>query len=139
MPHLAAWTTARRLNASRYARFVGEAGLIDHVTLPLEPQGRRHSFNQFVIRTRFRDELKHHLDRRSIGSQIYYPVPFHLQPCFKHLGYRAGDFPQAERAARESLALPIYPELTVGQQKSVVEAVAEFVRQREGEGAKELV
>jgi dTDP-4-amino-4,6-dideoxygalactose transaminase len=139
MPHLAAWTTARRLNASRYSRFFGEAGLTDHLTLPSEPQGRRHTFNQFVVRTKFRDDLKDHLDRHSIGSQIYYPVPFHLQPCFAYLGYRAGAFPQAERAARESLALPIYPELTVDQQKSVVEAIAEFVHQREGEGAKELV
>jgi dTDP-4-amino-4,6-dideoxygalactose transaminase len=126
-PHLAAWTEARRVNASRYARLFRDAGLAERVVLPVEPTGYRHVFNQFVIRTADRDGLKAHLDARDIGSEIYYPVPFHLQPCFAHLGYRRGDFPVAERAAHESLAIPVYSELTVQQQQTVVDAIAEFL------------
>jgi dTDP-4-amino-4,6-dideoxygalactose transaminase len=126
-PHLAAWTEARRVNASRYARLFRDAGLAERVVLPVEPTGYRHIFNQFVIRTADRDGLKAHLDARGIGNEIYYPVPFHLQPCFAHLGYRPGDFPVAERAARDSLAIPIYSELTLQQQQTVVGAIAEFL------------
>jgi dTDP-4-amino-4,6-dideoxygalactose transaminase len=129
-PHLAAWTEARRVNASRYMRAFADAGLAGHLGLPVEPQGRRHLFNQFVIRTAERDALKRHLDARGIGNEIYYPVPFHLQPCFAALGHAAGDFPHAERAARETLAIPIYGELTPAQQQTVVETVAEFVQPR---------
>jgi dTDP-4-amino-4,6-dideoxygalactose transaminase len=125
-PHLTAWTEARRVNASRYVRLFREAGLDGRVLLPREPPGCRHVFNQFVIRTADRDGVKRHLDARGIGNEIYYPVPFHLQPCFASLGYRAGDFPEAERAARESLAIPIYGELALEQQQSVVEAIAEY-------------
>jgi dTDP-4-amino-4,6-dideoxygalactose transaminase len=137
-PHLAAWTTARRLNASRYARLFRDAGLLDRVTLPFEPQGCRHIFNQFVIRTSPRNELKEHLDRQRIGNEIYYPVPFHLQPCFADLGYRAGDFPQAERAAQDSLAIPVYAELALDQQQTVVDTIGEFVREHAGQKAEEL-
>jgi dTDP-4-amino-4,6-dideoxygalactose transaminase len=126
-PHLAAWTEARRVNASRYHRLFAEAGLSSVVVLPTEPPGRRHIFNQFVIRTAHRDQLKQHLDAKGIGNEIYYPVPFHLQPCFADLGHHAGDFPHAERAAAESLAIPIYGELTLEQQRTVVDTVAEFV------------
>lgn len=129
-PHLHAWTEARRLNATRYTKMFRDAGLSDRVVLPIEPAGRRHIFNQFVIRTSGRDGLKKHLDERGIGNEIYYPVPFHLQPCFADLGHREGDFPEAERAARESLAIPIYGELTMDQQQAVVDAVAEFVEAR---------
>jgi len=125
-PHLDAWTEARRVNARRYRRLFTEAGLDGRVALPAEAPQCRHIFNQFVIRTAERDELKRHLDARGIGNEIYYPVPFHLQPCFAALGHRAGDFPNAERAAGESLAIPIYGELTVEQQQIVVDAVAEF-------------
>jgi dTDP-4-amino-4,6-dideoxygalactose transaminase len=125
-PHLDAWTEARRVNARRYRRLFADAGLDGRVVLPQETPGCRHIFNQFVIRTAERDELKRHLDARGIGNEIYYPVPFHLQPCFAGLGYRAGDFPHAERAAAESLAIPIYGELTIEQQQTVVEAIAEF-------------
>jgi len=125
-PHLAAWTDARRLNASRYVRLFQAAGLDDHVVLPCEPNGCRHVFNQFVIRTIDRDGLRRHLDARGIGNEIYYPFPLHLQPCFASLGYRAGDFPQAERASRECLAIPVYAELTLEQQQAVVDAIAEF-------------
>jgi dTDP-4-amino-4,6-dideoxygalactose transaminase len=124
-PHLAAWTEARRMNAQRYAKLFRDAGLLDRVALPVEPAGFRHIFNQFVIRVADRDTLKAHLDRRQIGNEIYYPVPFHLQPCFAGLGYRIGDFPVAERAANESLAIPIYSELTLEQQQTVVDAIAE--------------
>jgi dTDP-4-amino-4,6-dideoxygalactose transaminase len=125
-PHLAAWSEARRLNAARYRKLFAEAGLDGRVVLPSEPAGRRHIYNQFVIRTAARDALKRHLDASGIGTEIYYPVPFHLQPCFADLGYRAGDFPRAEQAAAESLALPIYGELTLAQQRTVVGAIAGF-------------
>jgi dTDP-4-amino-4,6-dideoxygalactose transaminase len=127
-PHLAGWTEARRANAARYRALFGSAGLDGIVTLPAEPPDRRHIFNQFVIRAPERDGLKRHLDAQGIGSEIYYPVPFHLQPCFADLGYRRGAFPHAERAAAESLAIPIYGELTADQQERVVSAVAAFVR-----------
>lgn len=126
--HLAAWTEARRLNAARYRQLFRDAGLLDRVTLPVEPPDRRHIYNQFVIRCADRDALKRHLDDQGIGNEIYYPVPFHLQPCFANLRYRAGAFPHAERAARESLAIPIYSELTLEQQQAVVAAVARVVR-----------
>jgi dTDP-4-amino-4,6-dideoxygalactose transaminase len=122
-PHLAAWTRGRRANAARYRTLFKAAGL-DGLVLPTEPADRTHIFNQFVIRTPDRDALKQHLDREGIGNEIYYPVPLHLQPCFAPLGYRAGDCPHAERAARESLAIPIYGELTLAQQEAVVAAIA---------------
>jgi dTDP-4-amino-4,6-dideoxygalactose transaminase len=125
-PHLAAWTEARRLNASRYRRLFAEVGVDGRIILPVEPPGRRHIYNQFVVRTTDRDQLKQHLDRRGIGNEIYYPVPFHLQPCFADLGYSPGEFPEAERAATESLAIPIFGELTPEQQRAVVNAIAEF-------------
>jgi dTDP-4-amino-4,6-dideoxygalactose transaminase len=127
-PHLSAWTEGRRLNASRYVRLFRDAGLDGRVVLPFEPAGRHHVFNQFVIRTGGRDGLKRHLDALGIGNEIYYPVPFHLQPCFASLGHAAGDFPHAERAAAECLAIPIYGELTPAQQQVVVDAIAEYVR-----------
>jgi len=131
-PHLAAWTDARRANAQRYLALFRDAGVGDRVTLPVEPPGLRHIYNQFVIRTADRDALKRHLDERGIGNEIYYPVPFHLQPCFADLGYRRGAFPHAERAADTSLALPIYGEMTAEQQDAVVGAVAQFVSRRAG-------
>jgi dTDP-4-amino-4,6-dideoxygalactose transaminase len=131
-PHLAGWTEDRRANASRYRTLFRDAGLDRSIVLPCEPPDRQHIFNQFVIRTPERDALKRHLDDRGIGNEIYYPVPFHLQPCFADLGYRRGDFPHAERAAAESLAIPIYGELTEAQQGAVVAAIGEFVHQRAG-------
>jgi dTDP-4-amino-4,6-dideoxygalactose transaminase len=129
--HLPRWTEARRENAKRYATLFRDAGLANQVTLPIEPSGRRHIFNQFVIRTSRRDELRAHLTARGIGTEIYYPEPLHVQPCFSYLGKRRGDFPAAERAAAESLALPIYGELTPTQQETVVGAIAEFVNATE--------
>jgi dTDP-4-amino-4,6-dideoxygalactose transaminase len=129
-PHLAGWTERRRANADRYRTLFQSAGLTDRVALPAEASGSRHIYNQFVIRTADRDGLKKHLDAARIGNEIYYPVPFHQQPCFAYLGHRAGDFPKAERAAQESLAIPIYSELTLAQQQTVVDAVAAFVHRR---------
>jgi dTDP-4-amino-4,6-dideoxygalactose transaminase len=127
-PHLARWTDARRANARRYQSLFAQAGLSARVTLPGEESDRRHIFNQFVIRTSDRDGLKRHLEASGIGTEIYYPVPIHLQPCFLDLGYRRGAFPHAERAAGESLALPIFGELTSAQQDLVVDAIAKFVK-----------
>ena len=131
-PHLDSWTEARRANANRYRQLFREAGLDGVVALPVEPPNRRHIFNQFVIRTPDRDGLKKYLDAQGIGNEVYYPVPFHLQPCFEALGHRRGDFPHAERAANESLAIPIYGELTSEQQHAVVSAIAAFVLHRVG-------
>jgi dTDP-4-amino-4,6-dideoxygalactose transaminase len=128
--HLAAWTEARRLNATRYVRLFRDAGLDGRVVLPVEPRDRRHVFHQFVIRVPDRDALKQYLDDRGIGSEIYYPVPLHLQPCFADLGYRSGDFPEAERASAESLAIPIYGELSLAQQQAVVDGVGEFMARK---------
>jgi len=131
-PHLAAWTEARRRNADRYRTLFRQAGLEGVLTLPVEPPDRFHIYNQFVIRTPERDALKRHLDAEGIGNEIYYPVPFHLQPCFEYLGYRRGQFPVAEQAAAESLAIPIYGELTGEQQERVVDAIGQFVRASSG-------
>ena len=129
-PHLAAWTAGRRANAAHYRDLFHAAGLDDLVSLPVEPADRTHIFNQFVIRAPERDALKRHLDEQGIGNEIYYPVPFHLQPCFADLGYRRGDFPHAERAADDSLAIPVYGELTAAQQETVVSAIGQFVQNR---------
>jgi dTDP-4-amino-4,6-dideoxygalactose transaminase len=126
-PHLAAWSEARRRNARRYADLFERRGLGDRVVLPVEPEGRRHIFHQFVIRVPRRDQLRQHLADSGISTEVYYPVPLHLQPCFAQFGYKAVDLPHAERAAQESLALPIYGELTETQQDIVVARIAEFL------------
>jgi dTDP-4-amino-4,6-dideoxygalactose transaminase len=126
-PHLARWTEGRRANAARYRGMFLASGIDRLLELPTEPPDGSHIFNQFVVRSSDRDGLKRHLDQNGIGNEIYYPVPLHLQPCFSDLGYQQGDFPHAERAARESLALPIYGELTALQQQTVVSSIAEFL------------
>ena len=130
--HLAAWTAARQENAARYRALFRDAGIDAAVTLPTERPDRVHIFNQFVIRVPHRDALKKHLDRAGIGSEIYYPVPFHLQPCFQYLGYQPGDFPESEAAAQQTLAIPIYGELTPEQQADVVDMIGGFVRETAG-------
>ena len=127
-PHLASWTNARRRNADRYRALFAEFGL-GHVTLPVEPPGRTHIYNQFVIRTSRRDELRAHLASRGIGTEIYYPVPIHKQPCFTGTT-RPLPLPHAEKAAATSLALPIYGELTLDQQRHVVASIAEFYEEQ---------
>jgi dTDP-4-amino-4,6-dideoxygalactose transaminase len=127
--HLDAWTEARRQAAARYRTLFDEAGLGGAVVLPSESPGCFHVYNQYVIRVggADRDALRDHLTARRVGTEIYYPVPLHLQACFASLGHRPGDFPAAEAAARETLALPMYPELGEDAQRYVVEAVAGFL------------
>ena len=127
LPHLPSWSDGRRRNAARYRELFAAASL-EQVVLPVEAPKRNHIYNQFVIRVPERDRLRAHLDAAGIGTEVYYPVPFHLQQCFADLGYAAGAFPVAEAAARESLALPIYPELTEAQQAAVVNAIRNFYR-----------
>lgn len=127
LPHLDRWTEMRRANAQRYRELFTDLGLTEQVALPVEVPSARHIYNQYVIRVAGRrDELRQFLTEKGIGTDIYYPVPLHLQECFAYLGYRAGDLPDAERAARETLALPIYPELTADQQAFVVDSIREF-------------
>ena len=125
LPYLAGWTEARRRNAARYAELFAEFGLTGRVTLPTEAPGCYHIYNQYVVRVPDRDAVKAHLESRHVGCAIYYPVPFHEQACFAYLGHRSGEFPHAEKAARETLALPVYGELTAEQQRYVVAVVAE--------------
>jgi dTDP-4-amino-4,6-dideoxygalactose transaminase len=127
LPHLDAWTRSRQTNAARYRALFAEHGLMA-VTLPVERNDRTHIYNQFVIRLPNRDAVKAHLQAVGIGCEVYYPVPFHLQECFQHLGYAAGAFPAAEAAAGDSLAIPIYGELTESQQAEVVGAIADGLR-----------
>jgi dTDP-4-amino-4,6-dideoxygalactose transaminase len=127
LPHLEGWTARRRENADRYDRLFRESPAADRVTLPARDPDCRHIFNQYVIRVKSRDAVRARLAAAGIGTEIYYPVPFHLQECFASLGHRPGDFPAAEAAAAETLALPIYSELTEDQQREVVAAVADAV------------
>lgn len=140
LPHLNGWTAARKANAERYRTLFAAAEVLDKVILPIERTGCRHIYNQFVIRLRNnRDGLRAFLAANDIGTDIYYPVPLHMQECFAFLGYREGDFPEAERAARETLALPIYPEMKAEQQEYVAAKISEFVRSESGKlGAESL-
>lgn len=138
LPHLPAWHQARRRNAARYQAMFAETGLVDQgaVSLPAAVYAGEaqetggaidyHIYNQYVIRARNRDALKAYLQEKGIGSEIYYPIPMHKQGCVAHLGMNELSFPEAERAAAETLALPIYPELTEPMQRLVVEAIAGY-------------
>lgn len=127
MPFLDQWTEKRRANAVKYRELFTDAGLTEEIGLPVEREIGRHIYNQFVIRVRSgRDELRAFLTEKGVGTDIYYPVPLHLQECFAYLGHRKIQFPNAERAAEQTLALPIYPELTAAQQNYVVESISEF-------------
>jgi len=125
-PHLASWTEARRRNAARYRELFGALVPPGLVGLPAESADCYHIYNQFVVRVRERDALRAHLEAVGVGTEIYYPVPFHVQECFAYLGYRNGAFPHAERAAAETIALPIFGELTEDQQRYVVQSIAAF-------------
>ena len=134
LKYIAGWNEARRGVAQRYDALFRAAGLAEDgvypvhgVVLPKEVPGSRHVWHQYVIRTVRRDELREFLSERKIGSEIYYPVPLHLQDALKSLGYSQGDFPESERAAREVLALPIFPEITEDEQHTVVDAIAAFL------------
>lgn len=126
LKHLDSWTEGRQRNARFYGAAFARASLTGRIGLPVIAAGHRHIFNQYVIRCPERDRLKAHLAEWGVGTEIYYPVPLHLQGCFAYLGYRAGDCPESERAARETLALPIYPELTSAQLQYVVDTIARF-------------
>jgi dTDP-4-amino-4,6-dideoxygalactose transaminase len=124
LPHLPRWTGSRRENAARYGTLFRRAGLLPRVTLPIEPPGCLHAFNQYVVHLPERDRVRQALADWGIGTEIYYPVPFHRQECFAALNCQAGSFPRADEAAARSLALPIFGGLTAAQQETVVQAVA---------------
>jgi dTDP-4-amino-4,6-dideoxygalactose transaminase len=128
--YLEQFTQARQRNAGRYAELFEQAGLGELVTLPVQPREQLHVYNQYVIRTPKRDQLREHLRGRGIPTEIYYPAPLHLQPAFAYLGYGVGAFPQAEKASQQVLALPIFPQITREQQQEVVEAIADFLARR---------
>jgi dTDP-4-amino-4,6-dideoxygalactose transaminase len=124
--HLDDWSAARR----RHAHYYDQAfAALDAVQTPITQPGNEHIYNQYIIRVAQRDALQVFLKERQIGNAIYYPLPLHLQDCYADLGYKAGDLPEAEKAARETLALPVYPELTQAQQEYVITAIREFFSQ----------
>jgi dTDP-4-amino-4,6-dideoxygalactose transaminase len=153
LKYVGAWNEARRQRAATYDRLFAEAGLAiapkssqpstlaseksetrnrqseistGPISLPYRTEDANHIFHQYVVRAHRRDELREFLSARKIWTEIYYPIPLHLQPCFVYLGYREGDFPEAERAAKEVLALPMFPELTEDEQRWVVQSIADF-------------
>lgn len=126
LPRLDGWIARRREGAAHYRSLFAEAGLEGIVVAPPELPNRGHVYHQFVVRVPQRDALREFLSGRGIGTEVYYPIPLHEQKCFADLGYRHGDFPEAERAAAEVLALPIFPELERGERERVVAAMAEF-------------
>jgi dTDP-4-amino-4,6-dideoxygalactose transaminase len=126
LKYLDGWTLARQRNAAYYDGAFAGAELGTKLRTPQAITGDRHIFNQYVVRAQDRDALRARLAERAIGSEIYYPMPLHLQQCFAYLDHHAGDFPHSERAAAETLALPIYPELEQRQLAHVVATIAEF-------------
>jgi dTDP-4-amino-4,6-dideoxygalactose transaminase len=128
LPHLDDWTAARQRNAALYDRAFVRAQLGSAVRTPHARPGVRHIYNQYALRVRDRDALRRHLEGAGVGTEIYYPVPLHLQQCFAYLGHVAGDFPLSEQAAAETLALPIFPELTETQLQYVVDSIAAHYR-----------
>jgi dTDP-4-amino-4,6-dideoxygalactose transaminase len=131
LPYVEKWNERRRERAASYDRLLTQSGLTSAtMASPIRPLGvtphAYHVYHQYVVRAKRRDDLRQFLADRKIGTEIYYPVPIHLQPVFAYLGYREGDLPESERAAREALALPMFPELTDDEQQWVVEGIAEF-------------
>ena len=128
LPHLDGWTTKRQQNAARYNELFKKSGLTERglVKGPVEAPQRRHIYNQYVITVHRRDDLQKHMTAAGIGNEIYYPVPFHLQECFAYLGGKAGDFPASESAAKNTVAIPIYPEISAEQQEYVVKTISAF-------------
>ncbi len=124
--HVEQWTRGRKMNAERYRELFHEFRLEAMVKAPVTPAGRTHVYNQFTIRVSERDALRQHLQSRGIPTEIYYPKPLHLHKAFGYLGHKQGDFPASEAAGSEVLSLPIFPELTEEQQRSVVAAIADF-------------
>jgi dTDP-4-amino-4,6-dideoxygalactose transaminase len=128
LKHLDAWSAGRQRNAAYYDAAFARANTAGAVETPRAESDVRHIYNQYVIRARNRDALRAHLTAAGIGTEIYYPVPLHLQQCFAYLGHQAGEFPYSERAAAETLALPIYPELAEAQLQYVVDTIAGYYR-----------
>jgi len=129
LPHLDDWSAARQRNATFYDTAFARAGLAPQVTTPPPaPRGSRHIYNQYCIRAERRDELRAHLTAQGVGAEIYYPLPLHMQQCFAYLGHKPEDFPESLRASRETLALPIYPELSEAQLQYVVDCIRGFFR-----------
>ena len=127
LPRLDAWTDRRIAIAARYGTLLHDSESAGRIVLPFAAQGRRHVFHQYVVRVRERDRVRARLAEAGISSAVFYPVPFHLQECFADLGYRPGDFPESEKAAKEVLALPMFPQLTDAEIERVAEAVREAV------------
>lgn len=125
LKHLESWSNARRLHAKYYDEAFRS---LDQVQTPGTESGNVHIYNQYVLRVPKRDELQAYLHEHQIGNAIYYPIPLHLQECYEHLGYTSGDFPESEKAARETIALPVYPELTQQQQDYVIETIQNFYK-----------
>jgi dTDP-4-amino-4,6-dideoxygalactose transaminase len=129
LPHLESWTEERRRKAKRYEELLGNLfSSLPGAALPKTQYRNRHIYNQYVIRVPQRDQLKAFLHEQGVGTEIYYPVPLHLQQCYAFLDYREGDFPHSEKAAKEVLALPIYPELTDEEQDYVVDQIRRFYK-----------
>jgi dTDP-4-amino-4,6-dideoxygalactose transaminase len=128
LKYLDQWTEERRRNAERYQRLFTDAKLLDRVLLPVTSPGNFHVYNQYTVKVRQRDELRNFLKDKGVGSEVYYPLPMHLQNCYRDLGYHKGSFPVSERAAEDVLSLPIYAELTEDQQAYVVQVIGEFYR-----------
>jgi dTDP-4-amino-4,6-dideoxygalactose transaminase len=128
LKHLDAWTAGRQRNAGFYDSTFARSGLGEAVVTPKAALGVRHIYNQYVIRARDRDRLRSFMANAGVGCEIYYPIPLHLQKCFEYLGHVKGDFPHSEQAAEETLALPIYPELTQTQLQYVVDTILTFYR-----------
>ncbi len=130
LKYVEAWTEERIDNARRYRELFSQSLLVEKgfVILPPELNDRRHIYNQFVIRVQDRDGLRTHLQAKGVGTEIYYPQPLHLQPCFQFLEYRRGEFPESEKASSESVAIPIYPELTDSDQEYVVSCITDFYK-----------
>jgi dTDP-4-amino-4,6-dideoxygalactose transaminase len=126
LKHLDHWTTSRQQNAEFYNTAIQNAGIQDNVSTPGTRDGCRHIFNQYVLRVKRRDELRKYLSDAKIGTEVYYPIPLHMQACFNYLGYRAEDCPESYRAACETLAIPIYSELSDVQKRQVIETIASF-------------
>ncbi len=126
--HLEDWHAGRQRNAAYYDRAFAAAGLGDKVKTPVAVPGGRHIYNQYVLRVPQRDALRSFLGECGVGTEVYYPVPLHMQECFANLGYRPQDCPESARAAAETVAIPIYPELTEAQLQHVVDSVARFVK-----------
>jgi dTDP-4-amino-4,6-dideoxygalactose transaminase len=132
LPHLDRWVASRQAAARRYDELIEEHHLTHFLQRPVVRPQRRHVFNQYVVRVLNgqRDALVRHLQAEKIGCEVYYPIPLHRQRCLDYLGHAEGDFPRSEEASRSVLALPMFPELTEEQQRRVVRACADFLRQR---------